>query len=110
MMRHGVRVVCRPEVAAGFALAGMHVLEADSIDRGVRAIVELGGRPEVGVILAQEEFYEGLPEEVRRDLGRRPLPMVVPFPGPTWQGRLAGPEAYIVEILRQAIGYRVRLR
>jgi hypothetical protein len=36
--------------------------------------------------------------------------MVVPFPAPTWTERAAGPEAYILEILRQAIGYRVRLR
>jgi hypothetical protein len=35
--------------------------------------------------------------------------MVVPFPGPTWVAPPEGPEAFIAELLRQAIGYRVRL-
>jgi hypothetical protein len=35
--------------------------------------------------------------------------MVVPFPGPTWVVRPPA-EEYIVELLRQAIGYRVRIR
>ena len=54
-------------------------------------------------------FYDALPDDVRLELGRRPLPMVVPFPGPQWGGRREA-EAYIVELLRQVIGYRVRLK
>jgi vacuolar-type H+-ATPase subunit F/Vma7 len=54
--------------------------------------------------------YGRLPEDLRRRISKRPLPMVVPFPGPTWQELGEGPEAYIVELLRQVIGYRVRLR
>jgi hypothetical protein len=34
----------------------------------------------------------------------------VPFPGPAWEARGEAAEAYIVELLRQVIGYRVRLR
>jgi hypothetical protein len=34
--------------------------------------------------------------------------MVVPFPSPSWTAPAEGPEAYIAELLRQAIGYRVR--
>jgi len=36
--------------------------------------------------------------------------MVVPFPEPSWEAAGAAPEAYIVELLRQVIGYRVRLK
>jgi hypothetical protein len=35
--------------------------------------------------------------------------MVVPFPAPLWAPPAPGPEAFIAELLRQAIGYRVRL-
>ena len=37
------------------------------------------------------------------------LPVVAPFPAPSWDVK-GEAEAYILEILRQAIGYRVRLR
>jgi vacuolar-type H+-ATPase subunit F/Vma7 len=63
----------------------------------------------MGVVLVQQDFHDALPDDLRHHLQRHPLPMVVPFPGPA---RVAVPEAegYIVELLRQVIGYRVRLR
>ncbi|HXW96481.1 MAG TPA: V-type ATP synthase subunit F, partial [Gemmatimonadales bacterium] len=66
--------------------------------------------PEVGVILLEDTLYEHLPEELHRALGRRALPMVVPFPGPRWEARPESAEAYVIELLRQVVGYRVRLR
>lgn len=109
-MSYEVRVVSRPAVASGFALAGLKPLAADTPEAGAARIRDLLGQPEVGVALVESAFYDRLPEEVRRQLGRRPLPMIVPFPGPAWAGREESAEAYIVELLRQVIGYRVRLR
>jgi hypothetical protein len=43
-------------------------------------------------------------------MDRSPLPMVIPFPAAAWAPGREAAEAYLVEILRQAIGYRVRLR
>jgi len=37
------------------------------------------------------------------------LPLVIPVPGPDWTTESSAHE-YIVEILRRAIGYRVRLQ
>jgi vacuolar-type H+-ATPase subunit F/Vma7 len=106
----GVRVLARPEIAAGFALAGLRPVEAGSdADAGER-LDELLVTPDVGVVLMEEGLYDGLAEDIRRRLGRRALPMVVPFPEPAWAERPQGAEAYIVELLRQVIGYRVRLK
>lgn len=108
-MSHRVEVLCRPEVAAGFALAGLRPLEASEPADSIARLHELLGDPEAGVVLVEESLYDALPDDLRRDLGRRPLPMVVPFPGPQWEARPEA-EAYIVELLRQVIGYRVRLK
>ena len=78
-MSYRVRVLCRPPLAAGFRLAGLTPIEAQD------------------------------PEEGGRRLAREPLPLVVPFPGPAWGPPREGAEAYIAELLRRAIGYRVRL-
>jgi len=109
-MSLSVEVLCRPEVAAGFGLAGLHTTEAtDARDAGDR-LRELRARPEVGVILVEHTLYDQLPEELHREWGRRALPMLVPFPGPLWEVNAESAEAYIVELLRQVVGYRVRLR
>ena len=65
--------------------------------------------PEVGVVLVEQVLHDGMPEERRRALEDRALPVVVAFPGPR---REEGPpaESELLELLRRAIGYRVRLR
>lgn len=104
-----VRVVARPAVATGFALAGLSTLAAGSGADAAARLTELRARGDVGVALIEEELYRELPDETRRRWAAQPVPMIVPFPGPAWVERPA-PEAYLVELLRQAIGYRVRLR
>lgn len=109
MSTHRVRVLARPEQAAGFALAGLPVTEVrDGVEAGSR-LGELAREGGVGLVLIDGALHAALPDEARRRLARQPLPMVVPFPGPGWGAR-AEAETYLVELLRQAIGYRVRLR
>ena len=102
-------VISSPGLSAGFALAGVPVFEAtDGADAG-RQIDHLVDAMNAGVILIDEPLYEDLPEEFRRDLRRSALPIVIPVPGPNWTEETTAHE-YIVEILRRAIGYRVRLQ
>jgi vacuolar-type H+-ATPase subunit F/Vma7 len=105
-----VRVLCRPDVAAGFALAGVRAVPVTTAATAELRLRELVREPDTGVLLVEERLHEALPVELRRRLARRPLPMVVPFPGPAWAERPDGAEAYVIELLRQVIGYRVRLR
>lgn len=109
-MGFAVRVLCRPQVAAGFRLAGLQPLEAADPADGARRLGSLLHDPSLGVLLVEQGFYEALPEATRHELARRPLPMVVPFPGPAWAAAPEGAESFIAELLRQAIGYRVRVR
>lgn len=108
-MKRRARVVCGPALAPGFRLTGLPVREAVSSADAAGALESLARRPEVGVVLIEQRLYEGLEEEARAALERRALPVVVPFPGPSW-ARAEDAEAYVVGLLRRAIGYRVRLR
>lgn len=109
-MSQRVLAICRPDVATGFGLAGLKTTEVTTPAEAGERLRELRREQDVGVILIEETLYDGLAEDLRRELGRRPLPMIVPFPGPLWETRAEGAEAYIVELLRQVVGYRVRLR
>lgn len=110
MSARTVRVVARPELATGFALAGLPTVEAATPEDGAARIAELATREDVGLILTEEDFLNAVPESLRRDLWRRPVPILVPFRPPPWTERAEAPEAYIVAILQRAIGYRVKLR
>lgn len=104
-----VAVLCSPAVAGGFALAGLHPVPAPPGEEAEARLAELRARPEVGVVLIEEPLYESLGEGTLRSLSGSPVPLVVPFPGPVWVERPPA-ETYVVELLRRAIGYRVRLR
>jgi vacuolar-type H+-ATPase subunit F/Vma7 len=109
-MSYSVRTLARPEVAPGFELAGLRTEEARSSAEAAEQLRILSQQREIGVVLLEDQLYEGIPSELQRELGRRPLPMVVPFPGPHWAAEPESAEAYIVELLRQVVGYRVRLK
>jgi vacuolar-type H+-ATPase subunit F/Vma7 len=102
-------MISSPGLSAGFALAGVPVFEAtDGID-AARQIDRVVDELNAGVIMIDEPLYQDLPDEVSRDLRRSALPVVIPVPGPDWTTESTAHE-YIVEILRRAIGYRVKLQ
>jgi vacuolar-type H+-ATPase subunit F/Vma7 len=108
-MSYRVRVLCRAPLAAGFRLAGFSPVEAGDPEEGGRRLAALLDEEGVGVVLVEDALYAALPPVAQRRLAREPLPLVVPFPGPAWVPPREGAEAYIAELLRRAIGYRVRL-
>lgn len=107
-MELSTRILCRPETAAGFELAAMRVDRVDETTV-VEAMRKLAGDPSVGVVLVEERLRQAFPEDLRQRLDRQALPIVVGFPSPSWQGPGAA-EEHVLELLRQAVGYRVRPR
>ena len=109
-MTHTVRVVCRPAVRDGFALAGLRTLLAEDAREAAAVLDDLVEQAGTGVVLVEESLYRALPEEFQHSLEHRAIPVVVPFPGPRGDAERPSAEAELVELLRSAIGYRVRLR
>jgi vacuolar-type H+-ATPase subunit F/Vma7 len=108
-MKKRVRVVCSPALAPGFRLTGLPVREVVTAGDAARELESLRRDPDAGVVMVEQDLYDALSEESRTSLERQASPVVVPFPGPAW-ARVEEAEAYVVRLLRRAIGYRVRLR
>lgn len=108
-MTHGVRVLCRPATASGFSLAGLVAETVGDEDAANAALLALLQCRELGVVLLEESLYTALSPDVRALVGRVAQPVVVPFPGPAWRAAPSA-EEQVVDLLRRAIGYRVRLR
>ena len=104
-----VRVVTRPALAAGFELVGLPVTRVDDARGATEAVRQCASDNDVGIVLVDEALYHALPRDLLRRLDREAVPMIAPVPAPRWDERSEA-EAYVTEILRQAIGYRVRPR
>jgi vacuolar-type H+-ATPase subunit F/Vma7 len=102
-------VIANPGLGTGFALSGVRVFEASNGEDAAAEIARLAEQPGGRVIIIEEPLYRDIPEDTRRGFERSPLPVVIPVPGPDWAAESTAHE-YIVDILRRAIGYRVRLQ
>jgi vacuolar-type H+-ATPase subunit F/Vma7 len=114
MGSHGVswrvRVIASPAVATGFRLAG---LTADAVSNPRDAadrLIACAADPSLGILLVEQPLLDAVPDVVRRTLERRAIPILVPIPVPAWASPASGAESFILELLRRAIGYRVRLQ
>jgi len=105
-MELNVEVVCTPRVAAGFALAGVEVEEADEAG-AIELLRRRADEQRPCVVLVEEALHRALPGELVARIDRAGMPVVIPFPSPAWEKRGLA-EQYVLEILRQAVGYRVR--
>jgi len=109
-MPYTVQAIGPGDMAAGFALAGVPVMEVSSTDEGVARLAEALGRDDIGVLLADESIIKAMPEDLRRRALRKPTPVLVPVPRPRWEGREEDIASYILDLLQRAIGYRMRLK
>ena len=109
-MKAAVHVICGPEAALGIALAGLPPHVASSGAAAAATLQAIASEPaRGGIVLIEQSLYDALPPGMRRQLRRDGTPIVMPFPSPGLPTGVA-PEHELLEILRRAIGYRVRLR
>ncbi len=106
----GLRVIGGPAACTGFSLAGLPTTEASDAVHGAALLQAFADRSDVGVLLVEQGLLDAMPDAERQELLARPMPVIVPFPAPAWEERAEGAESYVLELLRRAIGYRVRLQ
>jgi V/A-type H+-transporting ATPase subunit F len=100
-------IITDPETATGFRLAGVEVREAatpqDALEH-LRTLLPL----DYGLIAVNEDLLAGSDAERARLLRGRDLPIVLPFPAPRQQ--LESGEEYIARLVKEHIGFYVKLR
>jgi V/A-type H+-transporting ATPase subunit F len=106
---HRLGIVCETPAALGFETAGLRPRVVDAAAAATVALQEMIDEGGWGIVLVQEELVEAGPAAaLRRTTGG--VPIIIPFPGPSLERPPGEAERYVTELLRQAIGYRVRLR
>jgi vacuolar-type H+-ATPase subunit F/Vma7 len=106
-----VRVLCHHQTALGVALAGVAPIEAETGAQAAAAIIGLARAPaKGGIVLIESDLYGQLPPALLRQIRKDGAPILQPFPGPAPLAAGALPEQELLDVLRRAVGYRVRLR
>ncbi len=106
-MAYRVAVVTDAETATGFRLAGVEVREAADAGAALehlRTLVSL----DYGLVAVNEDLLRGTEGDVSRLLRDRDLPIIIPFPAP--KAQLESGEDYIARLVKEHIGFYVKLR
>lgn len=106
-MAYRMAVITDPESATGFRLAGVEVREAASGRQMLEHLREMLPL-DYGLVAVNEDLLEGTDEERARLLRDRDLPIVVPFPAA--RAQMETGEAYIARLVKEHIGFYVKLR
>lgn len=100
-------VITDPESATGFRLAGAEVREAMTPREALEHLRHFTAL-DYGLVAVNEALLEGTGDERARLLRGRDLPMIVPFPAP--QAEIESGEAYVQRLVKEHIGFYVKLR
>ncbi len=109
-MSYRVRAIATPALAAGLRLAGLPADETEDPVEAAERVSALVQEPDLGILLVEQPLFDAFPALLRRELENRALPIVVPVPRAAWGAVTDRAESYILDLLRRAIGYRVKLQ
>ena len=109
-MKLPMSAIARAGLAEGLGLAGVRFAAVADEREGAERLAELVMAAAPRALLVEDSLLEALPPAARRRLARQMLPVVLSVPGPQRALGRARAEEEILEILRQAVGYRLRLR
>lgn len=100
-------IITDAETATGFRLAGVEVREADSPQTALehlRTLLSL----DYGLVAVNEDLLKGAEDALNRLMRDRELPIIVPFPAA--RAQLETGEEYIARLVKEHIGFYVKLR
>ena len=99
-------VLTTPDLAAGYRLAGVAVVEVASAAEAATQLEELLER-EHGVIAVHAPYFHALSRSLRQRLDTLGAPLVVPLPAGMTDDQADDRRRRLLEMLRQAVGYEI---
>jgi len=95
--------------ATGFRMAGAETFEVRDNRELQAKVLELIHTGSYGLIAVNDRLAGDLGEDVARALKNKALPVVLPFPVPR-EGQVMSGEQYLAKLVKDAIGFYVKLK
>lgn len=104
-----VVLIVPPELVDGYRLAGSRVLAAADAAAAREILLGMLSDPDAGVVGVADDLFAALDARTLRMLEQRPRPVVVPLPTSVGARPEERRRAYVVELIRRAVGLKVVL-
>ncbi len=103
--------ILHPDLARGFALAGVDVTTYTEPREGERALSTAIESLGYGLVVVEQDLLDSLEPRVREAVYARNVPLVIAIPGGLrWQGSTAAAaDDYVAALIRRAVGYQLNI-
>ncbi len=108
-MMRTCRVIADADSVVGFRLAGVEAVAAGSAADAERLLRECLAEGSVSLVLIKQSLLEAFSEATRRKIEKLSLPLVIPIPLPDAWSREEPAQDYVLSLIRQAIGYQMKI-
>jgi vacuolar-type H+-ATPase subunit F/Vma7 len=105
-----LRVLIRPDLAPGFALAGVETFSVEGNERAERLLSTWLDDGEAGLIALDERLLPGLNPGLLRKLENSDHLFHIAIPAGSYSGAAEARQQRIAALIRQAIGFHITFR
>jgi len=102
-------VVADIDVAPGFELAGVEVRSSASAGETEKLLRAMISKGQYGMIIVAEELMGDLSARSREAFEKLTVPLVISIPMPVSPGPEELGRKFVSDMVRQAIGYQIRI-
>jgi V/A-type H+-transporting ATPase subunit F len=102
-------VLTNAKTAPGFRLAGVEVVEAETVDSARRELVELLNDQRMGIIGVEASLADCIDNALQAKIDALYRPVVVILPSTTGEIGEESKRMYLQRIIKKAIGFEMKL-
>ena len=103
-------VITRPDLAAGFRLAGVETVSAVSCQDAHRHLLTLLDDEEAGIVAIDQAYLDTVDSVTRKRIESAYRPVVIGIPMGQAGGAAAARRLQLADLIRRAIGVRISFR
>lgn len=107
-----ILAIANSEIVKGLKFSGIKVLGVDTPELAKKSVLDTLESKDYGIVIIDESFEQTFDDYTKRLIEESSTPLFVPLPLQLiWQEVEAPADnTYVVEMIRRAIGYQIKIR
>lgn len=107
-----ILAIANSEVVKGLKFSGINVMGVDTPELAKKSLLDVMQNNDYGIIIIDEALEQSFDEQTKRLIEESNTPLFVPLPLQLiWQeAEMPADNSYVVEMIRRAIGYQIKIK
>lgn len=107
-----ILAIANSEVVKGLKFSGINVMGVDTPELAKKTLLDVMKNNDYGIVIIDETLERAFDDHTKRLIEESSMPLFVPMPLQLIWQEIEAPadNTYVVEMIRRAIGYQIKVR